>query len=94
MSRGIKPIFVIRQETIVVPKAKPTVVEDVPMVKRVRYNEPKFNHLNDIIIRGVPRDWSEGIHIVNIIPRPNSPCCTYYHQIGHRSMNVHLLKIM
>jgi hypothetical protein len=21
---------------------------------------------------------------VNIVPRPNSPCCTYYHQIRHQ----------
>ncbi len=45
------------------------------MAIRVRYNEPIFNQH----YRGIPRDWNKGIHI-----RPNSPCCTYCHQIGHQ----------
>jgi hypothetical protein len=43
MSRGVEPILVIRQEIIVLPRAKPIVVEGVPMAVRVRYNEPKLN---------------------------------------------------
>ncbi len=43
MSRGIELILVTRQETIVLPRAKLTVVEHVPMAIRLRYNEPKFN---------------------------------------------------
>jgi hypothetical protein len=51
---------------------------------RVNYNEPKVNQQNGSINRGVPRDWSRGIHSVNGVPRPNSPGCTYYPQIGHQ----------
>jgi hypothetical protein len=43
------------------------------MAVRLRYSEPKFNQQNGSIIRGVSKDWSEGIHNVNRIPRPNSP---------------------
>jgi hypothetical protein len=53
------------------------------VVVRVKYIEPRFNQHNESIFRGVPRDWSKGIHSVNRIPRPNSPRCTYYHQIKH-----------
>jgi hypothetical protein len=82
MSRGVELVLVIKQETIILPKVKP-IAKGVPMVIKMRYNEPKFYQANENIVRGVPRDWSKGIHIVNRIPRPNSPCCTYYHQIGH-----------
>jgi hypothetical protein len=51
---------------------------------RVRYSDPIFNQQNGIIVRGIPRDWSRRIHSVNKIPRPNSPRCTYRHQIGHQ----------
>jgi hypothetical protein len=51
-------------------------VEGVPIAIRTRYNEPIFNQWEGSILRGVPRDWSRGIHSVNRIPRPNSPCCT------------------
>jgi hypothetical protein len=51
---------------------------------KVRYSEPRLNQHNGSIVRGVLRDWSRGIHSVNIIPRPNSPHCTYRHQIGHQ----------
>ncbi len=47
------------------------------MVVKVRYNEPKVNQQNGNINNGVPRDQSRGINSVNIVPRPNSPCCTY-----------------
>jgi hypothetical protein len=49
------------------------------MALRLRHIEPKFNKKNGSTIRGVPKDWSEGIHSVNGVPRPNSPCCTYCH---------------
>jgi hypothetical protein len=53
------------------------------MAVRVRYNEPIVNKQNGCINSGILRDWSKGIHSVNIIPRPNSPRCTYYQHIGH-----------
>jgi hypothetical protein len=43
MSRGVKSVLVIRQETVVLPKVEPIVVEHVPMAIRVRYSDPKFN---------------------------------------------------
>jgi hypothetical protein len=54
------------------------------MVIKVRYSEPRFNSQNASIVRGVPRDWSKGIHNVNIVPKPNFPRCTYCHQIRHQ----------
>jgi hypothetical protein len=69
---------------VVLLRAEPIIVEGVPMAVKVRYNEPIFNQQNGSIVRGVPRDWSKGIHNVNKVPRPNSPCCTYCHQIGHQ----------
>jgi hypothetical protein len=54
------------------------------MVVRVKYNEPKFNQHNGSIVKGLPRDWSKGIHNVNKVQRPNLPCYTYCHQIGHQ----------
>ncbi len=54
------------------------------MVVRVRYSEPRGNQQNGSIISGVPKDQSRGIHNVNKVPRQNSPCCTYCHQIGHQ----------
>jgi hypothetical protein len=33
----------MKQETIVLPKAEPTVTEGVPMAVRMKYNEPKVN---------------------------------------------------
>jgi hypothetical protein len=53
------------------------------MVVRIRYNELKVNQQNGNIMRGVPKDWSKGIHSVNIVARLNFPRCTYCHQIGH-----------
>jgi hypothetical protein len=43
MSRGIELVLEIRKEIIILPRAKLTVVEHVPMAIRLRYNEPKFN---------------------------------------------------
>ncbi len=61
------------------PKVEPTIAEGVSMVVKVRYSESRFNQHNGSILRGIPRDWSEGIQNVNRVPRPNSPCCTYCH---------------
>jgi hypothetical protein len=43
MSKGIELVFVIRQETIVLPTAKPIVAQGVLMVFRIRYSEPRIN---------------------------------------------------
>jgi len=82
MSKGVELVLVVRQETVVLLRAKPIMVESGPVVVKIRYNKPKFNQENGNIIRGVPRDWSGGIHSGNNIPRPNFPCFTYCHQIG------------
>jgi hypothetical protein len=50
----------------------------------MRYSELIFNRQNGSIVRGVPRDWNKRIHNVNKVPKPNSPCYTYCHQIGHQ----------
>ncbi len=55
-------MLVIRKEIVVLPRVKPTVIEGVPMVIRVRYSEPKVNQYNGSIVNGVPRVWSRGIH--------------------------------
>jgi hypothetical protein len=47
-------VLITRQENVVLPIAKPIVV-DVPMVVRVRYNEPIINLQNGSNISGVPR---------------------------------------
>jgi hypothetical protein len=54
------------------------------MAIKVRYNELIINQQNGSINSGVPRDWSRRIHSVNRVPRPNSPHCTYRHQIGNQ----------
>jgi hypothetical protein len=43
MSRGVEPILVVRQETIVLQRVKPIVVEGVHVVVKVKYNEPILN---------------------------------------------------
>jgi hypothetical protein len=43
MSKGVELVLITRQETIVLPRAKPTVAEGVLVDVKVRYNEPKFN---------------------------------------------------
>jgi hypothetical protein len=73
MSRGIEPILIIRQETMVLPRVESTIVEGVLVVVRKKYNEPIFNHQSGSIVKGVPRDWSKGIHSVYKVPRPNPP---------------------
>ncbi len=84
MSKGIELVLVTRQETIVLPKAKPIVAKGVLVAIRVKYNEPKLNQQNGSIVRGVPRAWSRGIHNVNKVPGPNFPHYTYCHEIGHQ----------
>ncbi len=83
ISKKVEPVLVTKQKIVVLPKTKPIVAKGVLMVVKVRYNEPKVNQQNGNINNVVPRDQSRGIHSVNIVPRPNSPCCTYCHQIGH-----------
>jgi hypothetical protein len=53
--------------------------EGVLVVVRVKYSEPRFNQQNGSIVRKVQRDWNRGIHSANRVPKPNFPCCTYYH---------------
>jgi hypothetical protein len=65
MSRGVELVLVTRQETIVLPKVEPIVIEGVLMVIKMRYIEPIFNQQNGNIIKGVPRDGNKGIHSVN-----------------------------
>jgi hypothetical protein len=84
MYKGVEPILVTRPKTVVLPKVKPIVTKGVHVDVKVRYSEPKLKQQNGNIVKGFPKDWSRGIHSVNIIPRPNSPCCTYCHQIGHK----------
>jgi hypothetical protein len=43
MSKGVESIFIIRQETIVLPRTKLIVAEGVHVVVKVRYSEPKLN---------------------------------------------------
>jgi hypothetical protein len=83
MSRGVELVLVTRQETISLPKAKPTVAECDLVVVIMKYNEPIFNQQNERMVKRIPRDWNKHIHNVNKLPRPNFPRCTYYHQIGH-----------
>jgi hypothetical protein len=83
MSRGVEPIFVTKQETIILPRVEPIVVEGVLVVVKVRYNEPKLNQQSGSIVSGVPRDWSNRNHSVNRFLRPNPPRCTYCYQIEH-----------
>ncbi len=83
MSRRVESIFVTKQETIVLPRVEPMVVEGVLVVVKVRYSEPKLNQQSGSIVRKVPRDWSKGSHSVNRFLRPNPPRCTYCYQIEH-----------
>ncbi len=54
------------------------------MVVKMKYSEPKVHQQNGSINNGVPRHWNKVMHCVNKVPRPNSPRCTYCHQIGHQ----------
>ncbi len=84
ISRGVELVLVTEKKNIVLPKAKPTIVEGVFMAVKVRYCEPIFNKKNGSIVKGVPRDWNKGIQSVNRVSRENFQCCTYCHQIGHQ----------
>ncbi len=84
MPKWVELVLITKQETIILPRTKPTVAKGLLVAIRIRYSEPKFNQQNESIVRKVPRDWNKGIHNVNRIPRRNPPCCTYYHQIGHQ----------
>jgi hypothetical protein len=85
MSRGVDPVFVTKQEIVILPRAKPIIAQDVPMVVKIRYSEPRLNQQSGNIVRGDLRDWNKRICNVNRVPRPNPQRCTYYHQIGHKS---------
>ncbi len=43
MFEGIKPVLVTRQETVILPRAKPIVAKCVLVAVKVKYNEPKLN---------------------------------------------------
>jgi len=43
ISKGVEPVFVIRQEIVVLPRVEPTIAEGVPMAIRVKCNEPIVN---------------------------------------------------
>jgi hypothetical protein len=43
ISRGVESILVTRQKIVILPRAEPIIVEGVPMVVRMRYNEPRVN---------------------------------------------------
>jgi hypothetical protein len=42
MSNEVEPIFVIRQEIIVLPKAKPTITQGVHVTIKMRYMNPNL----------------------------------------------------
>jgi hypothetical protein len=65
MSREIKLILIARQETLVLPKAEPTIVQGVHVIVRIKYSEPIFNQQSGSIVKRVPRDLSRRIHSVN-----------------------------
>jgi hypothetical protein len=50
MSKGVEPVLVPKQETIILPIAKSIVAECVPMAIKVRYSEPRFNQHNGSIV--------------------------------------------
>jgi hypothetical protein len=43
MSRGVEPIFVIKQEIVILLIIEPIVTKGVHVVVRVKYNEPRLN---------------------------------------------------
>jgi GTP cyclohydrolase FolE2 len=43
MSRRVELLLIIKQETIVLPKAKPIVVEGVLVAVKMKYSEHRFN---------------------------------------------------
>jgi hypothetical protein len=56
MSKGVELVLVTKQEMTVLLRAKPTIIECVHMVVKVRYSEPRLNQQNGNIVRGVSRD--------------------------------------
>jgi hypothetical protein len=40
ISKGVESVLVTKQKIVVLLKAKPAVVEDVPMAVILKYNEP------------------------------------------------------
>jgi len=50
MSRRVEPIFVTRQETIVLPRAKSIIAQGVLMVVSIKYSELIFNQQNGNIV--------------------------------------------
>ncbi len=43
MFRRVELVFVTRQKTILIPKIKPTITEDVHVAIKVKYSEPILN---------------------------------------------------
>jgi hypothetical protein len=56
MSRKVESVLVTKQEIVLLLRVEPTIAIGVPMVVRVRYNEPIFNQQNGNIIIGILRD--------------------------------------
>jgi hypothetical protein len=54
ISKRVELVFIIIRKTIVLPKAKPIVLEGVPMVGRMKYCEPKVNQ-NGSTISAIPK---------------------------------------
>jgi hypothetical protein len=42
MSKRVEPILVTKQETIVLPRTKPTIIEGIPIAIRMRYSEMRL----------------------------------------------------
>jgi hypothetical protein len=83
MSRRVESVLVIKQKIVILLKVDSTIAKIVLVAIRIRYSEPKLNQQSGNIVKGIPRDWSKGIHSLNKVPKPNPPRCTYCHQIGH-----------
>jgi hypothetical protein len=56
MSRRVELVLIVKQEIVVLLRAKPTTEKGVPATVRVRYSEPRLNQLNRSIVRKVPWD--------------------------------------
>jgi hypothetical protein len=93
MSKGAKSVLVTKQETIVLPRIETTITKVIPMVVKLKYNEPKFNQQNGSIVT-VIRDWGRGIHSVNKFQDLILHIVPTTIKLDIRSMNVHLWKIM
>jgi hypothetical protein len=84
MFKRVELILVNKQEIVILPRAKPTMAQGVPMAVIIKYSETKSNWQSGNIVRRVSRDLSKGIHSVNRVPRLNPQQCMYCHQIGHQ----------